>query len=53
LTDASRGLPGRPAGDQIVTLRIETPPADSQEAKEFYERMRREMPMNPRRKLGV
>jgi len=48
-----RGLPGRPAGDQIVTLRIETPPADSQEAKEFYERMRREMPMNPRRKLGV
>ena len=48
-----RGLPGKPPGDQIVTLKIETPPADSPAAREIYERMRAEMPMNPRRNLGV
>jgi curved DNA-binding protein len=48
-----RGLPGSPPGDQIVTLRIETPVADSQASREFYERMRDQMPMNPRKHLGV
>jgi len=48
-----RGLPGNPPGDQIVTLRIDTPPADSEKDREVYERMRREMPMNPRKHLGV
>jgi curved DNA-binding protein len=46
-----RGLPGKPAGDQIVTLRIDTPPADSETAREFYEQMRRKLPFNPRRDM--
>jgi curved DNA-binding protein len=47
-----RGLPGKPAGDQIVTLRIETPPADTAEARQFYEDMRAKLPFNPRRGMG-
>ena len=47
-----RGLPGQPAGDQIVTLRIDTPPADSDEKKSFYEQMRELMPFDPRAGLG-
>ncbi len=47
-----RGLPGPPAGDQIVTLKIETPPADTPEARELYEELRRKLPFNPRRDMG-
>ena len=47
-----RGLPGSPAGDQIVTLRIETPPAHSDDARKFYEEMRTRLPFNPRRNMG-
>jgi curved DNA-binding protein len=43
-----RGLPGKVSGDQIVTLKIVTPPADTVAAKAFYERMERELPMDPR-----
>jgi curved DNA-binding protein len=46
-----RGLPGNPAGDQIVTLRIDTPPADSEAARALYEDMRSKLPFNPRRDL--
>jgi curved DNA-binding protein len=47
-----RGLPGSPAGDQIVTLRIDTPPADTDSARALYEEMRSKMPFNPRRDMG-
>jgi curved DNA-binding protein len=47
-----RGLPGSPPGDQIVTLRIETPPADTAEAREVYEAMRSKLPFNPRSGMG-
>jgi curved DNA-binding protein len=47
-----RGLPGSPAGDQIVTLRIETPPAATPEARTLYEEMRSKLPFNPRRDMG-
>jgi curved DNA-binding protein len=47
-----RGLPGQPAGDQIVTLRIDTPPADSAEKEAFYKKMRELMPFDPRAGLG-
>ncbi len=43
-----RGLPGNPLGDQYVQLRIVTPKADTEAAKALYERMAREIPMNPR-----
>jgi curved DNA-binding protein len=48
-----RGLPGKPPGDQIVTLRIETPAATTAEQRAVYEKMRETMPMNPRHGLGV
>ena len=48
-----RGLPGRPNGDQFVVLRIVTPRADTPAARALYERMAREMPMQPRQHLGV
>lgn len=48
-----RGLPGKTPGDQYVTLRIVTPPADSEAARALYRRMREEMPMNPRENLTV
>jgi hypothetical protein len=47
-----RGLPGSPAGDQIVTLSIETPPADSEDARRLYEEMRSKLPFDPRRDMG-
>jgi len=48
-----RGLPGKPPGDQYVTLSIITPPAKSQAARELYEQMERELPINPREKIRV
>jgi curved DNA-binding protein len=48
-----RGLPGNPPGDQIVSLRIETPAATTDEQRALYEKMRETMPMNPRSGLGV
>jgi len=48
-----RGLPGKPPGDQYVTLSIITPPAKSQAARDLYEQMERELPINPREKMRV
>ena len=47
-----RGLPGKTPGDQYVVLQIETPPALTEEHREFYERMRRELPFDPRAHLA-
>ena len=46
-----RGLPGPPAGQQFVVLKIVTPAADSAERRALYEQMARTMPMNPRAPL--
>jgi curved DNA-binding protein len=48
-----RGLPGNPAGELYVVLQIVLPPADNQQARELYLRMERELPFNPRARLGV
>jgi len=43
-----RGLPGSTPGDQYVVLKIQTPPASSDAARGFYERMQQEVPFDPR-----
>ncbi|KOR29079.1 cytochrome C biogenesis protein, partial [Achromatium sp. WMS1] len=48
-----RGLPGNPAGDQIVTLKVWVPEAKTPQAKKLYEQMAREMRANPRQYLGT
>jgi curved DNA-binding protein len=44
----SRGLPGNPGGDQLVTIRLVTPAAHSKAAKEAYEKMKRDFAFDPR-----
>lgn len=48
-----RGLPGKPPGSQLVTLKLVTPAAKTDKAKKLYEQMRQELPMNPRDTLSV
>ncbi|QQS53553.1 MAG: DnaJ domain-containing protein [Candidatus Competibacteraceae bacterium] len=47
-----RGLPGQPPGDQLAVLRIVNPPADTEEARECFRRMERELPFDPRAHWG-
>ncbi len=49
----NRGLPGATPGNQYVVLKIITPPANSEKAKELYQQMAQEMPFNPRANMGV
>jgi curved DNA-binding protein len=44
----ARGLPGNPAGDQMVTIKLVTPGAHSATDKEAYERMKRDFKFDPR-----
>jgi curved DNA-binding protein len=46
-----RGLPGTVPGDQYVTLAIVLPP-DSPQAREFFARMKQELPFDPRGDLS-
>lgn len=48
-----RGIPGTPAGDIYITLSVVVPPANSEQAKAFYEQMAKTLTFNPRAKLGV
>lgn len=48
-----RGIPGQPPGDLFVELAITLPPADSDAARQLYEKMRQQLPYNPRRTMGV
>jgi curved DNA-binding protein len=43
-----RGFPGNPLGDQLVTIKIVTPAAQTTPAKEAYERMKRDFDFDPR-----
>ena len=49
----NRGLPGTTPGNQYVLLKIITPPATTETAKELYQKMAEVMPFNPREKMGV
>lgn len=47
-----RGLPATPTpGDQYVVLKMVTPPAQTDAARELYGRLAKELPMDPRRAL--
>jgi curved DNA-binding protein len=48
-----RGLPGKPAGDQYVELKVVAPPASNEAIRDLYEALEREHNVNPRAKLGV
>ena len=48
---SGRGLPGKPAGDQYVQLKVVLPPATSAEAKAVYDEMRAKLNFNPRADL--
>ena len=43
-----RGFPGTPSGDQIVSIKLVTPAAQSAQAKQAYERMKSEFDFDPR-----
>ena len=49
----ARGIPNKTPGDLYVIPQITLPPADTDTAIEFYQKMEQEMPYNPRSKLGV
>ncbi len=44
-----RGMPGKSPGDQIVTLEVQAPPADTDEQRKLYEKMSKTFDWNPRR----
>jgi curved DNA-binding protein len=45
-----RGMPAKPnAGDQYAVLQIQTPPAQTSEQKQIYEKMKQDMPFDPRK----
>ncbi|WP_295443177.1 DnaJ C-terminal domain-containing protein [uncultured Thiodictyon sp.] len=48
-----RGLPGEPAGDEMVVLEIVVPPAKTEEARRVFEHMAEQLHFNPRADLGV
>lgn len=48
-----RGIPGKPPGDLFVELVITLPSADSESARQLYEKMQRDLSFDPRSKLGV
>jgi curved DNA-binding protein len=43
-----KGMPGTPAGDQIVEIMIHVPPADGDKARQFYQDMQARFAFNPR-----
>ena len=48
----AKGLPGRPAGNIIATLKIVNPKVETAEARAFFESMSRDLSFDPRAHLG-
>ena len=48
-----KGLPGKPAGDQYVVLKIVVPPANSEEDRELVRKMQEQMPFDPRAEMEI
>ncbi|MGD8310461.1 MAG: DnaJ C-terminal domain-containing protein, partial [Chromatiales bacterium] len=47
-----RGLPGKPAGDQYVTLQIVIPPVETEQAKQAFRELAGAVPFDPRQRLA-
>ncbi len=47
-----KGIPGSPAGDLLLDIRVVLPPADTPEAREIYQTMARELAFDPRQEAG-
>jgi curved DNA-binding protein len=47
-----RGLPGAPPGDELVVLKVVLPPSNAPEAREAWERLKSELPFDPRADWG-
>jgi curved DNA-binding protein len=47
-----KGLPGASAGDIYATLKIVNPKISTDQTREFFEKMAKEMPFDPRASLG-
>ncbi|MFT5657958.1 MAG: curved DNA-binding protein [Gammaproteobacteria bacterium] len=43
-----KGMPGTESGDQYVEIMIQTPPADNEDAQQFYSDMQKKFDFNPR-----
>ncbi len=48
-----KGIPGKIPGDLYVILHISLPPAENEQSRELYRRMKETMSFNPRHELGV
>ncbi|MGB4811448.1 MAG: DnaJ C-terminal domain-containing protein [Methylophilaceae bacterium] len=48
----ARGIPATQPGDFYVLLEVVLPPADTEQARQIYQTMARELPFNPRPKMG-
>ena len=48
-----RGLPGKPAGDQVVTLKVVVPEAATERQRELYRQLESEQAFNPRSDMEV
>jgi curved DNA-binding protein len=47
-----RGLPGATPGDELVVLKVVVPPSSTPEAREAWERLKGELPFDPRADWG-
>ena len=47
-----RGLPGKPAGDQLVLLEIAVPRAVNEQQRKLFEQLRDSFEFDPRSDLG-
>ncbi|VCU71202.1 Curved DNA-binding protein [Pigmentiphaga humi] len=47
-----KGIPGDPAGDLYLVLDVVLPPADTEQARQAYKNLARDLPFDPRRNLG-
>ena len=50
---AGRGIPGKTAGDLYVVLQCVLPPANTDQERQIYQNMERELAFNPRQRLNV